>query len=147
MSQPIPFSRKLKVIVFTLAGNPFDCQLQDWKMNNNTPDGERFYTYCSATAPFGAGGEFREDAEPDWSLDLKFFSNWRLMGISDYLTQNDGARVAFQLDHHPDIVGEYVRWTGELKIKAPPVGGEARTSEKTEVTLPIFGKPVYTRIG
>ena len=142
MTQPLPFSRKLKVITFSLAGNQFECQLRDWKMNNNTPDGERFYTYCPPS-----GGEFREDAEPDYALDLKFFSNWRLNGISDYLTVNDQVTVAFQLDHHPDIVREYVRWAGSLKIKAPSVGGEARSTEMTEVTLPVIGKPVYTRIG
>lgn len=142
MSQPLPFSRKLKVITFSLAGNAFECQLKDWKMNNNTPDGERFYTYCGPS-----GGEFYEEAEPAYALDLKFFSNWRLNGISDYLTVNDQQIVAFVLDHHPDIVGEYVRWSGTLKIKAPPVGGEARTTEMTEVTLPVVGKPAYTRMG
>lgn len=135
-------NRKLKIITFTLGGNQFQCQLQSWTMNNGTEDGERFYTFCGG----GSEGEFREDAEPDYSLELTFFSDWKLNGVSDYLTANDQQTVAFQLDHHPDIPGEYVRWTGSVKIKAPSVGGEARTTEKTEVTLPVIGKPTYARV-
>jgi hypothetical protein len=138
----VPQSRKLKIITFTLAGTQFQCQLKSWTMNNNTEDGEKFYTYCGV----GAEGEFREEAEPDYSLDLTFFADWRLNGISDYLTANDQATVAFVLDHHPDIAGEFVRWSGNLKIKAPSVGGEARTTEMTETTLPCIGKPAYTRM-
>lgn len=133
-----PHSRKLKIITFTLLGTSFECQLQKWKMNNNTEDGERFYTFCPT-------GEFREDAEFDYSLDLTFFADWRFNGISDFLFTNDQTRVAFVLDHLPDIVGEHVRWTGECKIKAPSVGGDARTTEMTEVTMPIFGEPTYSR--
>ena len=138
----VPQSRKLKILTLTLGGISFQCQLQKFKMNNNTPDGERFYTYCGP----GPEGEFREDAEPDYSLDMTFFSDWRSAGISDYLWLNDQLPVAFIVDHHPDIVGEHVRWTGTLKIKAPTVGGDARTTEITEITLPVIGKPTYTRI-
>lgn len=138
----VPQSRKLKIVTFTLAGISFQCQLQKWKLNNNTEDGERFYTFCGG----GPEGEFREDAEPDYALEMTFFSDWRSAGISDYLTVNDQLTVAFLLDHHPDIVGEHVKWTGSVKVKAPPVGGDARKTEMTEITLPVIGKPVYTRI-
>jgi len=132
-------SRKLKIITFTLAGVPFQCQLQTWKLNNNTNDGDRFYTYC-------VDGEFVEDAEPDYSLDLKFLADWTLSGVSDYLWTNDLQTVAFVLDHLPDIVGEHVRWSGNAKIKCPSVGGDVRTTEITETTLKCIGKPVYARL-
>ena len=132
-------NRKIKLVEFTLGGNTFQCQVQNWRVANNTEDGEKFYAQCP-------DGEFREDAEPDYALELTFFSDWRLNGVSDYLTANDQATVAFQLDHHPDIAGEHVRWAGDCKIKAPPVGGDVRTTEMTEVTLPIIGKPDYTRV-
>jgi hypothetical protein len=135
-------SRKLRILTLTLGGISFQCQLQKWKMNNNTEDGEKFYTYCGP----GPEGEFREDAEPDYSLDMTFFSDWRSAGISDYLWSNDQVAVAFVVDHHPDIIGEHVKWTGNLKIKAPTVGGDARTTEITEITLPVIGKPTYARI-
>ncbi len=137
-----PISRKLKTLTFRLNGLDFQCQLKDWKLNNNTPDGERFYTYCGP----GADGEMREEAEPDYALELKFFADFRVGGISDFLYANDNATATYYIDHHPDLIGEHVRWTGTCKIKAPPVGGEARTTEMTEITLPVFGKPVYTRI-
>jgi hypothetical protein len=131
-------SRKVKLIEFDLSSTSFECQVQSWTMANNTDDGERYYTQCP-------DGEFREDPEPDYALELTFFSDWQLAGISDFLTAHDGERVAFQLDHHPDITGEHVRWAGFLTVKAPSVGGEARTTEMTEVTLPVEGKPTYSR--
>jgi hypothetical protein len=133
-------NRKVKIITFTVDGISFECQVQTWNVANNTEDGERHYAQCP-------DGEFREDAEPDYALELTLYADWRSDGISDFLTAHDQELVDFQLDHHPDIVGEHVRWSGEVKLKAPNAGGEARTTEMTEVTLPITGKPVYTRVG
>lgn len=137
-------TRKIKIVTFSFGptgtAEPFECQIQNWNVENNTEDGERYYAQCP-------DGEFREEAEPDYALSLTFFADWQLDGISDYLWTNDGQEVAFTLDHHPDVVGEHVRWTGTVKIKAPNVGGEGRTTEMTEVTLPIKGKPVYSRVG
>lgn len=132
--------RKLKLIEFSIDGTSFECQVNSWQVVNNTDDGERHFTFCP-------DGEFREDADDDYALELKFFSDWRSEGISDFLVQNDMTEVAFQLDHHPDVVGEHVRYSGTVRIKAPSTGGDIRTTEMTEVTLPIKGKPVYTRVG
>ncbi|MEV7263973.1 hypothetical protein AB0N38_10520 [Micromonospora aurantiaca] len=135
-----PHHRKVKIIQFAIDAVQFECQVQTWNMANNTDDGERYYTQCPE-------GEFREEPEPDYALELTFFADWRSDGISDFLTVHDGERVAFQLDHHPDIPAEHVRWSGFLTIKAPSAGGEARTTEMTESTLQVEGKPEYTRVG
>lgn len=139
---PTTNHRKLKLLTFMLGGNTFQCQLQNWQLINNTEDGERFYTFCGPDET----GEFREDAEPDWALQFNAFADWKLNGLSDYLTANDQVTVAFQLDHHVGIAGEQVRWTGSVKLKAPSVGGDARTTERTEITLPCIGKPTYARV-
>ncbi len=131
-------NRKLKIIEFTLAGTSFQCQVKTWKMNNNSEDGEKMYAFCPE-------GEFYEDAEPDFALELVFYSDWQSGGVSDFLWDTDQQTVDFQLDHYPDIAGEHVRWTGRCKIKCPTVGGEARTTELTEITLPCIGKPEKTR--
>lgn len=131
-------NRKLKVIEFVLLGVNFECQVSSWKMNNNTEDGDKLYSFCGP-----AGGEFRADAEPDYSLDLTFYSDWRSAGISRFLTDHDGETVAFKLDHHPDIPLEHVYWEGDTKLRAPNVGGDARTTEMTETTLVIIGKPTF----
>lgn len=131
-------NRKLKTITFDLGGTEFQGQLNNWKMNNNTPDAEIFYVYAE-------GEEFAEDADAAWSLDMTFYSDWRSGGISDYLMSNDEEDVTFQLDHHPGFPAEHVRWTGTLHIKAPNVGGEVRTTETTEVTFQCVGKPLYSR--
>lgn len=135
----VAHNRRLKVITFTLAGVAFECQLASWTLTNNSADGEKMYTFCP-------DGEFREESDDDWALDLRFFSDWRSGGISDYLQVNDKETVAFVIDHHPDIVGEHVRWSGNVAIRAPSVGGDARTTEQTQVTLQVIGTPVYTRI-
>ena len=135
---PEPHNRKIKQIEFSLGSISFQCQVQTWQMQNNTEDGERQYTQCP-------DGEFREEADPDYALEATFFADWRSDGISDWLTAHNRELVAFQLDHHPDIVGEHVRWAGELYVRAPSVGGEVRTTETTEVTLQCKGEPVYSR--
>lgn len=132
-------NRRLKTITFTLGATAFECQVKSWQIVNNTEDGERQFTFCP-------DGEFYEEADDTYALELTFFSDWRSGGISDFLVANNQTNVAFQLDHHPAIVGEHVRWTGTVKVKAPTVGGEVRTTEMTEVTLPVIGKPVYARI-
>lgn len=134
-------NRKLKAITFDLGGTEFQVQLKSWTLNNNTGDGETFYT-------FGGDAEaFIESAEGEYTLDLVFYSDWRSGGISDYLWENNEVTVAFQLDHHHEnTVGEHVRWSGSVQIKAPTVGGEARVTEETPVTLKIVGTPTYTRV-
>lgn len=131
---------KLKNSTLSLAGVQFEEQLTDFKLNNDSDDPEQFYTY----SPTGA---FQEAADDAYSLELKFFADWRAGGISDFLVANDGSTVAFTLSHNTDIVGQYVRWTGSVLIKAPTVGGEVRTTELTETKLGVIGKPVYSRVG
>jgi hypothetical protein len=136
-------SRKIKLIEFSLGTDPadiaFECQVQSWNINNNTEDGEKIYTLCPT-------GEDEEETDPDYSLSITAYADWRSDGFSDFLWANDGETVAFTLHHHPDIPAEHVSWTGQVKIKAPTVGGEARTTEMTEVELSIIGKPVYARV-
>lgn len=133
-----PHSRKLKVIQFTLDSTNYECQITNWQYDPGIPDGEVVYTYC----PDGA---VVEDGEPTPSLQLTFLSDWTENGISDFLTVHSGEDVAFALVHHPDTPLETVHWTGTLRVKAPPVGGEARSGERTEVTLQCVGEPTYGR--
>lgn len=133
-------SRQLKLIEFTLDGTSYECQINSWTLDPGIPDGDIVYTYC----PDGATVE---DGTPAPSLAFVFLSDWREDGISDFLSANSGSDAAFVLDHHPDIVAEHVRWTGTVRLKAPPVGGEARSGERTEITLQCIGDPVYARVG
>jgi hypothetical protein len=131
-------NRKLKVIEFVLLGVNFECQVASWKMNNNTDDGDKLFSFCGPS-----GGEFRSEATDDYSLDLTFYSDWRSAGISRFLTVHNGEDAAFKLDHHPDIPLEHVYWEGTVKLRAPNVGGDARATEMTETTLVVVGKPTF----
>ncbi|QWF81137.1 hypothetical protein [Amycolatopsis sp. CA-230715] len=124
--------RRLKLITFTIGGTSFECQLNSWTMDPGSDDGDRQYTYCP-------NGTFVEETDDEPSLELKFFSDWRSGGISDYLWSHPNEEAEFVLDHHPDIPGEHVRWTGKLLIKPAPAGGDVRETEMTEVTLQVLG--------
>lgn len=133
-------NRKLSKVTFSLDGIEYQAQLQSWTMNNNTDDASVFYV-------FEPGEEFAEAADPSWSLDCTFYADWRSDGIGDFLMAHDEEDVALVLDHHPDIPGEHVRWSGTIHLKAPSVGGDVRTTEQIQTTLTFVGKPAYERVG
>lgn len=125
----------------------FGCQVEAWQIVNNTPDGDKRFGFCydpdQTDAENALDGEFREEAEPDYTLTATLFADWRSIGISTYATQHDGETVNFRIDHHPNIAGEHVAFTGRLKIKAPTVGGDSRTTEMSEISWVIIGKPTF----
>lgn len=132
-------NRKLQVLTLDIGGNEFQIQCRLAELQNNTDDGTTFFTFDPA-------GTFVEAADDAYALNLEFYADWRSDGVSDYLWANDGTTVSFQLDHHPDVALEHVRWVGEVLIKAPTVGGEVRTTEITATVLQCAGKPTYTRV-
>lgn len=133
-------NRQLKIIEFTLDDTNYECQITNWTFDPGIPDATRVETFC----PDGVALE-EGTAEP--TLQFTFLSDWTADGISDFLTAHSGEDAAFVLDHHPDIPLEHVRWTGSVRLKAPPVGGEKNAGERTEITLQCLTTPVYTRVG
>jgi hypothetical protein len=133
-------NRKLTTVTFSLDGTEYQAQLKSWTMNNNTDDATVFFVYSP-------GDEFAEPADPSWSLDVSFYADWRSGGVGDFLMAHDEEDVALVLDHHPDIPGEHVRWSGTIHLKAPNVGGDVRDTETIDTTLTFVGKPLYERIG
>lgn len=134
--------RKIKMIQFSINTIEFNCQVQTWNVVNNTEMGDKQYAMCGG----GSESEFREEGEPDYTLEMTVYADWRLDGISDFLTAHDGEIAEFTADWHPDIPGEHVRRTGRLYVKDPGMGGEARATETHEITLQIIGKPTYERV-
>ena len=132
-------NRRLKIIEFVVDGNSFDCQLADWTLDPGVQDGDRKYTYCST-----GDNSFIEETDNEPTLELHFFADWRSAGISRFLWANQNTTVAFTLDHHPDIAAEHITFSGNVFIKPAAVGGEARSTEMTEITLQIVGDVTYT---
>lgn len=139
-----PHNRRLKIINFTLDGTEYSSQIQSWTVSPGIKDGNREYTFSS----LGEGNNsFVEDTDGEPTLDIKFVSDWTAAGLSDYLWQNNAVVVDFVIDHHPDIAGEHVRVSGQVKLKAPDMGGDARATETQEVSMPIIGAiPAYERV-
>jgi hypothetical protein len=131
-------NRKLKTLTFDIDGTEFQIQCNTWKIVNNSQEGAKQYVYVP-------NEEFNEESDPDYSLEATFFSDWRSAGISDFCWEHDGETIPVTIDHHPDIPAEHVRWTGEVKIKAPDVGGDVRTTEVTAVTMTWQGNPLNSR--
>lgn len=131
--------RKLKVLTLDLGGTEYQVQCRKAQIVNNTDDPEVFHT-------FGGDDEaFVEPADDAYALDLGFYSDWRSAGITDWLWDNDGATVSFQLDLNPDIPAEHVVFNGEVLVKSPNVGGEVRAQDVTEVVLQCPSKPEKSR--
>ncbi|MBB4689825.1 hypothetical protein [Amycolatopsis jiangsuensis] len=130
--------RRLKVITLTIGGVSVECQLASWTLDPGVQDGDRIYTYC----PDGTAVE-ETDSEP--TLALTAYSKWVVGGFEDFLWTNRGTVAEFELNHHPDIEGEHVRWTGTLMVQPAPVGGDRGDSEQTEITFQVIGDPEYSR--
>lgn len=140
-----PHQRRLKIMTLIIDGSAYDGQVNSFTLDPNAKAGNQQYTYSSA----GEGqNSFYEETDDQWSLKLKFFSDWRDGEISDILSDpaNNKKVVDFQIDHHPDIVGEHIRWTGQMMILMPAIGGDTRTTESQDVTFPVIGEPVKERM-
>lgn len=131
-------NRKLKNVVFELDGVDYAGQLTSCTMSNGTDDPDITYTLKE-------GEEFADDADPSWTFDLSFVADWTVNGISDYLTDHGGEQVSFRYELHTDLPTDHVAWDGQIKLKAPDVGGDARATEKTDITLAVVGEPVKSR--
>lgn len=144
---PAPKARKLKTITLVLGGSNVEHQLKSWTLTNNTKVGNTTFVFGGNLLDPTMPGAIVEDTDPDWSLDLTFLSDWASGGISNFLTVQDGQTVTFVLDHLPNQVGEHVRFSGSVKIAAPSVGGDANTTEETQVSLKVVGSPTFIPVG
>lgn len=135
----------LKNITFAVGTPPvnYELQLENIQVQNNTDDGEIVYTFVS-----DGDSSFVEEVDPDWSLSLSFISDWTTGGISEFLQEHDGEDVDFTYVAHTGTGQELrsVQWTGEVRVKAPSVGGDVRATERQEVTLKINGIPAFSRV-
>lgn len=137
--------RRRKLITFELDGVNYECQITDWTLKDSDKVGDKKYTYCP-------DGEYREEIDPDdWTLDLKWLTDWRVGGLDRILNAAAGQdppdnELPFTLVNHPDVTGETVTWSGVIIAKRPPAGGEARSTEESEMTFTGVGdfpEPTY----
>jgi len=122
----------------TIGATSFQDQVTDWRLENGAGEGDRTPTYSPE-------GEVVEDAEPEYTLNISFFHDWRVGGISDFLQVNRGQEAAFVAVQHADLAELTHHYSGTLKLKAPPAGGAAGENDAAEVELTVIGRPTYTR--
>lgn len=129
----------LKYVSIVIGGNEFRAQIRTWNLVDNTDDPDSIFTY----GPDGQN-EDTEEATPSWALELTFYSDWRTpTGLNHYLWSNHGQVAAFTIGHNLGVDGSDPEFTGEVKLKRTSVGGDVRTKEVTELTLPLVGEPDY----
>lgn len=134
-------NRKIKLSELELDGVDYAAQCTTILLVNNTPDPEVRHTHG------GAAASFSEESDPDWTLQLNFYNDYRSAGITRYLLMHDGEEVDFTHGHLADIVGEHIRGTGRVQIKAASFGGEARQTDAGDSNLRVVGKPTFTPVG
>ncbi len=132
-------ARRLDSITLTIDGANYECQVTSWTINPPQNVGDLVYTFCP-------DGSFREEVDPDdWTLDLAWVTDWRAAGLNrilwDAATNDPDTPLDFVLTNHPTITGEAVSWTGQLLPRAPAAGGEARTTERSEMTFTLVDAP------
>lgn len=117
----------------------FSCQITNVTVTNNTPDGDRVFTLCA-----DGTGEFRQTVDPAWQVDLTWVSDWTTSGLNRYLATNDGATVQMVI-HLDNSDASYGRtWTGNVVLKQPSDGGDARALEMSKATWNFIGAPALT---
>lgn len=131
-----PYVKKLKEVILTVDGNSWECQTESVTLDNSTDDPTQGFTLCPE-------GSYYEESDPKYSLKFTALADWRVDGLSRFLWENDGATATFVYVLHPDEPASAVHWTGSLQIKAPSAGGEARKTEKQEITLVVLDKPTF----
>lgn len=131
-------NKRLKQLTLVINGVDYACQATDVNVVNNTPDGDKVFTFC-------ADGEFREETDDDWALEVKWVSDWTAGGFNRILEANNGVTVPAIVTFHTDALGTWShRETGNVILKAPSKGGTVRTTDMSEQTFLFVGKPVTT---
>jgi hypothetical protein len=131
---------KTAIVTFTSpALSDFSCQMMALNPANNTPDGDKFYTYCA-----DGSGEGRESADPDWSVTLRGKHDWTPGGISRYLHAQDGEEIELSITFDNAVAGWERTWVGTVTVKSPGDGGDVRSPQEFEVTYQYIGAPVLS---
>jgi hypothetical protein len=132
-------NKRLKTITLTIGAISVECQVTSWKLNPPQNVGDIVRTFCP-------DGSFREEVDADdWTLDLKWVTDWTAGGLNRYLWANQDATAAFVLTNYPTTTGWAVQWSGSLVVKAPSVGGERGETDMSEMTFTGVGDlPVPT---
>lgn len=134
-------SEKLISLTCTLDGTDYSFQLTTAQVVNNTPDGDRVFTYAASGV-----NEFREVPDSAWSIALKWVSDWKTAGLNRFLAANDGTTQTLAINYSPGGgAGTYDRtWTGSVVLKQPSDGGDVRTTSMSEATWNFIGVPALT---
>src|ERR1700759_51507 len=112
MTAPQPHIRRLKILTLTLDSTEVSGQINSWTFDPGVKLGDQLWTFSTA----GEGHNMAyEETDPQATLELKFYDDWRDGGLSDFLwTTLPNTVVDFSLDHHQDIALEHVVIAGSL---------------------------------
>jgi hypothetical protein len=88
---------------------------------------------------FVSGERIAPDETSSDTIQLSFIQDFEdAAGLVRYLWANDGELAAFAFETGTVAEGG-VRWTGTVKLRRPPTGGQAGVRLDGEVELPVVG--------
>lgn len=80
----------------------------------------------------------------DWMLELDIAQDWETAtSLTNYLAAHDGEIVSFE---YLPASGAGKKVTGNVLIRATNVGGQARQTATSSVSLPIKGTPTLAAV-
>jgi hypothetical protein len=142
LTDPQPHQRRITTISLSVDGTDFSTQIQTFNFDPGVKVGTQQFTLSSAGEGHNA---FYEDTDPEATLEIKGYEDWRSDGLSDFIYSNVNAVVDFVLEQNPDVSAEHTLISGSLKIIPHVTGGDARTTAMLDATFPVFPGYSYTR--
>jgi hypothetical protein len=140
-SPPQPHIRRLKILTLTLGSTEISGQVNSWNFDPGFKLGDQVWTFSTA----GEGHNMAyEETDPQATLQIKFFDDWRNGGISDFLySTTPNTVVTFALEHHQDITAEHISLAGSLVVLPHVIGGDARANEQGDQTFGVLAGFTY----
>lgn len=139
MTTPL-FMRDVSLTLKLTAGSrvQFNCDVHLAEVLSEPGDTVEYQTLCPS-------GSFSSVGKTTYALHLVAAQDWSTTGLARFLWDNDGAMAEFQYQPHGAAVipptPAQPGMSGNVRLIAPTMGGEADTYAELEVTLPCSAKP------
>jgi hypothetical protein len=131
-------SLTLKLVSGGATRTEFNCDVHTAEVLAAAGDVVEYRTLCP-------DGTFSSVSATSYSLHIVAAQDWSAGGLARFLFENDGALAEFQYQPHGATLipptDDFPGMTGEVRLIAPTMGGEADTYAELDVEMPCSTKP------
>jgi hypothetical protein len=128
-------SLTLKLVTGTAA--EFNCDAHTAEIVSNAGDTVEYVTLCP-------DGSYSSPGRTTYALHIVAAQDWSSTGLARFLWENEGALATFTYQPHGadiDPSDTAPGMSGEVRLIAPNMGGEADTYAELDVEMPCSSKP------